>query len=209
MSTVVGLLANFQMTTFGSTPGGKGLWEDVRFVLNPTEPCDYIIIRNRASVKTEVICPPEHVWVIMQEPPNEVWQHWHKSFPVVKRVFTQDVSKVGPRYVHSHPALPWHVGRDYDYLKACPPVEKTRDLSWITSNLNHTAGHQRPQVARARAHRQMLGDRLVGDVVRRDGVRVVGKRGPAVAGAVDQQVAVTHARMELPVFVAAGRLLHE
>jgi hypothetical protein len=143
MPTTVGLLANFEMPTIRHlTPGGTGWWDDVRFVTNPTEPCDYIIVRNRPSVRSEVICPPEHVWAIMQEPPNEVWRHWHNSFPVVKRVYTQDESKQGSRFRHSHPALPWHVGRSYDDLKSGPPPEKTKDLSWITSNRRDTIGHQ-------------------------------------------------------------------
>ena len=50
----------------------------------------------------------------------------------------------------------------------------------------------------------MLVNGLIGDVVRRDRVRIFGKGGFAVASAVEQQVAVTHAGLELPVRISAA-----
>jgi hypothetical protein len=57
-------------------------------------------------------------------------------------VYTTDSAKKGARIVHSQPALPWHVDRDFDFLRAVGPAEKQKDLSWITSSKNDTAGHR-------------------------------------------------------------------
>ena len=144
MTTLVRILANYPTAPLlRQTPGRKGWWEDIQFVVDPTESCNYLIILSRASVRTQVVCPPEHVWAIMHEPPNEALRHWHNSFPVVKRVYTQQESRRGPRYRLSQPALPWQMERDYDFLKTYPPPDKTRRLSWITSNRRDSAGHRR------------------------------------------------------------------
>jgi hypothetical protein len=143
-STVVGLYANYIITDiFRQTPGRTGRWGDIQFVLEETDACDYAVLLNRPAKRMRVVCPPDHVWAIMHEPPNEALRHWHNSFPVVKRIYTQQEGRRPPRYVLSQPALPWFVRRDYDFLKSCPPPEKPHALSWVTSSRGDTAGHRR------------------------------------------------------------------
>jgi hypothetical protein len=124
------------------TPGRSGVWENIRLVEPPEGPCDYIVILNRPAEPMTVLCPPENVWAIIDEPPNELSRHWHRGFAAYRRIFTQDFSLRGARYVLSHPALPWLVDKDYDFLIDCPVPEKSKPLSWVTSNRNDTGGHR-------------------------------------------------------------------
>ena len=123
-------------------PGRKGFWDGIQFTLEPVETCDYVIVLNRIPEDTMVQCPPENVWAIMQEPPNEHFKPMHRGSVSYKRVYTTDVDLRGRRYIHSHPALPWHVNRDYDYLTNCGPPTKERSLSWITSSIAAFEGHR-------------------------------------------------------------------
>ncbi len=124
------------------TPGERGIWEDIRFTLQPVEVCDYVIVLNGPAQPLTVRCPRQHVWSIMQEPPTQQHRAAHRGVACSARVYTQDVHLRGPRYVHSQPALPWHVERNYDYLIQCGVPEKERRLSWITSTKNTKPGHR-------------------------------------------------------------------
>ncbi len=124
------------------TPGHKGVWGDIQFTVDDTRDCDYTIVLNYSSREVSVHCPSDHVWVLMQEPPNEYFRFMHKADDFYGRVFTQDVSLTGPRYVMSHPAVPWHLDRDYDYLTSCSVPDKTKHLSWVTSDKCLFDGHR-------------------------------------------------------------------
>lgn len=124
------------------TPNHSGVWDGVHFTVAPVQRCDYAIILNGASAVTTVTCPAEQIWSIPQEPPTESRKREHRNPAYAFRLFTSDPDRTGPHYVHSQPALPWHVNKDYDFLCACPVPEKTRQLSWITSNLQVLAGHR-------------------------------------------------------------------
>jgi hypothetical protein len=124
------------------TPQQLGCWEGIEFTTAPVATCDYVIVLNGASEVTTVVCPPAHIWSIVQEPPNEMLKVWHTNPAYSFRMFTSDPTLTGVPYCQSHPALPWHVNRDYDFLLTCPPPEKSRCLSWITSDLQKTQGHR-------------------------------------------------------------------
>ena len=146
MTITVGLLRKWKVPDdiFRQSPGGLGIWENIRLVEPPETPSDYVVILNRPAERTTVMCPPQHVWAIIQEPPSEVSRHWHRGFDVYQRIFMQDpaLKGRGPRYILSQPALPWLVERDYDYLMSCPVPAKEKPLSWVTSNRNDTGGHR-------------------------------------------------------------------
>ncbi|HEX3053269.1 MAG TPA: glycosyltransferase family 10 [Aggregatilineaceae bacterium] len=124
------------------TPGGQGVWQDIQFSLDPVAQADYALVLNRAAADTTLQTPPGHVWAVMQEPPNEISQQMHFGDKVYDRIYTCDPQLHGRRYIPSQPALPWHVNREYDFLKQVPPPNKTRSLSWITSALKVTRGHR-------------------------------------------------------------------
>ena len=141
--SVIQLISHFPVPALlRQTPSGNGIWEEMIFTLNPVETCDYVIVLNRVDRNRTIHCPPEHVWSIIQEPPTAHRKAWHRNPAYSFRTFTTDETRVGPHYVQDQPAIDWHVDRDYDFLCACPPPEKTRRVSCITSNLRHLKGHR-------------------------------------------------------------------
>lgn len=124
------------------TPGGSGVWDGIRFTEEPVEACDYVVVLNYTPEPVTVSCPPGHVWALMQEPPTHTFADLHRAGAVFSRVYTTDARLRGRRYVHSQPALPWHVGRTYDELCALPIPDKPRRLSWITSSTSQLEGHR-------------------------------------------------------------------
>ena len=125
------------------TPGGTGRWGGHTFTLDAAACCDYVIILNRVAEPVTVTCPPENIWLIVQEPPAPFYRWLRKGFEQPARIYTPDDDLHGSKYIHSHGALPWHVNKTYDELKAQGPGEKLRNLSWITSNTSVLPGHQR------------------------------------------------------------------
>jgi len=142
--TLVRILKDFSdVELFRQTPGSLGVWEGIRFTDEPVESSDYVLVLNKPVADAIVHCPPEHIWAVMQEPPNEVFGWMHRGDPSYARVYTTDVRlPAGPRYIHSQPAIAWHVEKDYDTLVRAEVPEKTRPLSWITSSKATFRGHR-------------------------------------------------------------------
>jgi hypothetical protein len=124
------------------TPSSKGNWDGVQFTVAPVDQCDYTIILNRVAEATKVMCPLEHIWAIMQEPPTEFLRSMHRGAPYHHRIYTQDEDLVGPRYIHSQPALPWQVNKSYDELQNATVPAKLLQLSCITSDTAVLEGHR-------------------------------------------------------------------
>jgi hypothetical protein len=124
------------------TPQNEGAWSGIRFITDTPGPCDYAIVLNGVNADCTVECPAANVWAIMQEPPTEFKRHAHKGIPAYSRIYTQDASLKGTRYIHSQPALPWHIDESYDKLLSKSVPEKRADLSWVTSNLANLRGHR-------------------------------------------------------------------
>ncbi len=125
------------------TPRGTGTWEGIQFTEEPVEECDYLIILNKLEKDLELRCPTENVWRIVQEPPTEFLKGWHVNPLYSYKTFTCDPGLSGPQYIRSHPMLPWHVNRDYDFLAAAPVPGKPKTLSWITSTRKVLPGHKK------------------------------------------------------------------
>jgi hypothetical protein len=123
-------------------PSGGRIWGGIQFTLEPVDECDYLVVLNHPSETFKIRCPPKHVWAIMQEPAYEPFRLLHQGNSTYSRVYTPDTHLWGKRYIHSQPALPWHVNRDYDFLHHCDIPKKERDLSWITSNKDVFPGHR-------------------------------------------------------------------
>jgi Glycosyltransferase family 10 (fucosyltransferase) C-term len=125
------------------TPGGRGVWNGIRFTLDPVAECDYAVVLNRVPADMELVCPRERIWAIIQEPPVPEYRWHRKGFHNFSRVYVTDPELTGEGIVHSQPALPWHLDRDYDTLKQAARLEKTRPLSWITSNDSSRSGQRK------------------------------------------------------------------
>ncbi len=116
--------------------------EGIRFTEEAVPASDYVIALNGPPDNIVVQCPPEHVWAILHEPPNADLRAMHRGQPNYHRIYTTDPSQTGPRYIHSQPALPWHVNKSYQELTQDAAPDKSRPLSWITSNLSVVEGHR-------------------------------------------------------------------
>lgn len=127
------------------TPGGKGIWDGIRFTTDEVEECDaLVVLNNRMKHDVSVHCPKERVWALMQEPYVRGFTDWmverHEAFA---RVFTNYIPSRDPKYVISQPALPWHVNRTFDELTMCSAPDKRRPLSWIVGNCRDLPGHMK------------------------------------------------------------------
>jgi hypothetical protein len=124
------------------TPERSGIWDDIEFTLEPVTECDYVIILNYIPEDTTVVCSPENIWAIMQEPYIKGVFEWmvraHKQF---SRVFSHHIPARSSKYIPSQPCLPWHVNKDYDELVKTEIPLKTSGLSCIMSNLAAFSGH--------------------------------------------------------------------
>lgn len=125
------------------TPFCSGRWGGIEFTLDSVRECDYVIVLNRVPNDTEVFCPPENIWAVMQEPPVREYKWLQKGYDSFARIITPDPVLKGPRFVHDSLALPWHVNKSYDELNLLArPVDKPKDISWVTSSLTGRRGHQ-------------------------------------------------------------------
>lgn len=127
------------------TPGGKGLWDDIRFTFDAVDECDGLVMLNNQMKKAvTVTCPRENVWAIMQEPHMKGHTDWmmegHAAFA---RVLTHHRPSPDRKYLLSHPADPWHVQRTYDQLAGGAMPEKVKPISWIAGNPTDLPGHRR------------------------------------------------------------------
>ena len=124
------------------TPGHSGRWDNIRFSEEPVTECDYVVIINEPSADIDVVCPPDNVWAIIQEPPNEVFKRLHRGRRQYARTYTTDPRRSGDRFIHAPPAVPWHLEREYDWLRKATVPTKTQSLSWITSARTSFRGHK-------------------------------------------------------------------
>jgi len=127
------------------TPGGKGVWDDIRFTVGDEEECDVLVVlNNRMKTDVHARCPEGRVWALMQEPYVRGFTDWmaegHEAFD---RVYTSYAPPGGGKYVASHPALPWHVNRSFDDLVACGIPAKDRTCSWIAGSPRDLPGHMK------------------------------------------------------------------
>ncbi len=142
--TLVRILKDFtDLELIRQTPDNSGVWKEIHFTEEPVESSDYVLVLNKPIVDATVNCPPDHIWAVIQEPPNEVFGWMQRGDSSYARVYTSDPRlHDGTRYFQTQPALAWHVDKDYDFLTRCSVLEKTRPLSWVTSNKSAFRGHR-------------------------------------------------------------------
>lgn len=125
------------------TPGGKGVWDDVCFTTGEVDECDaLLVLNNRMKQEVRAVCPRGRVWALMQEPYHRGFTDWMvEGLDVFARVYTNYVPSGDPKYVISHPAIPWHVNRTFDQLTTQELPEKSGTLSWVVGNCRDLPGH--------------------------------------------------------------------
>jgi hypothetical protein len=126
------------------TPQGDGTWGDWQFTEEPVTECDGVLVLNYLAHDIHVRSTLGNVWLLCQEPDVPGFSDWmregHEPF---SRVFTHSPPSDGSRYVCSQPALPWHLGRDYQALQHIIPSDKQEQIAWVTSALRVLPGHRR------------------------------------------------------------------
>jgi hypothetical protein len=125
------------------TPGGKGIWEGMRFILNPEPTCDFLVVLNN-KMKTEIRahCPPENVWCLMQEPYMKGHTDWMvEKLERFSRVLTHHAPSGQSKFAVSQPAIPWHVNKTFDQLVGLEMPAKPKTLSWVVGNARDLPGH--------------------------------------------------------------------
>jgi hypothetical protein len=127
------------------TPGCTGLWQGIRFTLDPVADCDLLLVlNNRLRQAVDVRCPGEGIWALMQEPYIPGLHDWMVTeLGAFARVYSHYPPAAGPSWVRSHPALPWLIDRSYDELVHLEIPAKRRMVSWISSNLTLLPLHRR------------------------------------------------------------------
>ncbi len=127
------------------TPGGKGVWDGIRFILQPEPTCDYLVVlNNKMKVETRAQCPPENVWCLMQEPYMKGHTDWLvERLEPYSRVLTHHPLPDQPKFTVSHPAIPWHVNKTFDELSALEMPRKPKALSWVVGNARDLPGHRK------------------------------------------------------------------
>ena len=114
---------------------------DVEFDLRSTDNADFVIALNGPPHDIAVNCAPDKIWALMHEPPTPYYLPVHDGQPAFSRVYTTASHYRDQRHIPFFGALEWHIDRSYDQLAAAKYPDKSRALSWITSNANENDGH--------------------------------------------------------------------
>jgi hypothetical protein len=138
----VNLIAKFAPAFVRQSPANDGVWEDLRFLINSTQPTDYCVVFNFVHEPWQVSCRPGNLWLLMQEPPTDFYKAMHCGDQVYDRVLTQDTGLTGNRYLWTQPANNWHVCRSYTELVDMPAGEKSRGVSAVVSDKSMFHGHR-------------------------------------------------------------------
>ncbi|MCP4578830.1 MAG: hypothetical protein GY846_21335 [Deltaproteobacteria bacterium] len=125
------------------TPGGKGVWDGVRFTLNPEPACDFLVVlNNKMKTETRGHCPTENVWCLMQEPYMKGHTDWMvEKLDSYSRVLSHHVPPGPSKFSVSQPAIPWHVNKTFDELISLEIPSKPKTLSWVVGNAGDLPGH--------------------------------------------------------------------
>jgi len=127
------------------TPGGKGIWEGMRFILSPEPTCDFLVVlNNKMKTETRANCPPENVWCLMQEPYMKGHTDWMvEKLTPYSRVLSHHVPASSSKFLVSQPAVSWHVNKTFDQLVALEMLSKPKTLSWVVGNARDLPGHRK------------------------------------------------------------------
>jgi hypothetical protein len=125
------------------TPGSLGIWDGIKFTLDPVDECDYVVVLNYVPEDVEILCPAENVWVVHQEPPLQGIHDWivNKN-DAYNKIFTHYIFNKDEKRIETQTCLPWHINKTYDELVNIPVPQKTKIISWITSNKSFIPGHK-------------------------------------------------------------------
>jgi hypothetical protein len=148
--TLVRIIKNWdEPDLLRQTPGGKGLWGDVEFTIQPVKSCDYVVILNYLNEDLRVECPKENIWCVKQEPNVRQTKFFSRSYKYCSKIFIHSVEHKEnilkkEKYIYSHPAVPWHVNKSYDELIKLKynNKDKIKEVSCVMSDKKNFPGHR-------------------------------------------------------------------
>ena len=107
------------------------------------EDCDFLVmLNNNMRTETQVKCPGENIWAIMQEPYVKGHNDWMvENHGLFSRVFTHYIPENDSKYVLSQPAVPWRVNKTFDELVSAAVPVKSKKLSAIAGDAMDVPGH--------------------------------------------------------------------
>lgn len=128
------------------TPGGTGVWDGIQFTNDPSvTDCDYVIVQTQPGKPRQSFrVPPDNVWYVAMEPPNEDHYQDATGKDYAKRAFMQVAKEASATRTYTQVGFPWHVNKSYDELTAVDLWQHDRSdrPSWITSNKTMWQGHK-------------------------------------------------------------------
>lgn len=126
------------------SPNRDGWWKNVKFVFQPTEEYDFVLIMNYSKQGLKLHCSPQNIWAVMQEPYIRGRFEWmKKGHDQYSKVFTHDPPNTDPKYIKSPPFLAWYFNKTYSELCEMPVPVKTDLISCVSSNKNNFPGHKK------------------------------------------------------------------
>lgn len=132
------------------TPNGAGRVGRVHYALrHEQEPHYWLMLTSDRDGTLPPPQPMSRLWCAVGEPPIPESLRTIARTPAGMRVYApagyREYVPAGVDLHVSHCLLrTWHIGRGYDELRRMPlPADKSRTLSWITSDLRLLPGHRR------------------------------------------------------------------
>ena len=123
------------------TPNCSMKWKEFVFTEEDIEECDYLVILDYPKDDFSISVNKNNILHICLEPPNEISKYRQYANKKVKIIFNQIDTK--NNNLLSHGALPWHINKDYDFLKELKKesLSKENKIVWVTSNQRSSMGH--------------------------------------------------------------------
>lgn len=123
------------------TPNSSFEWNEYTFTEEDIDECDYLVVLDYPKNDFSIKVNRDNILHLCLEPANEVSKYRQYANKKVKIVYNQFDTK--QNNVLSHGALPWHVDKDYNFLKElkCNDLIKEDKIVWVTSNQRSSKGH--------------------------------------------------------------------
>ncbi len=143
------------------TPGKVGVWENVKFYVHEDiRECDFWFIYDDIDkyLFDKVICPKENIIFITGEV-SEYWQYPQRFLNQFAGVFTARKDLKHKNIIEEQHICTWHIKKSFSFLNELAPLNKTKNLSAIISNVVIKEGH-RKRLKFIKYIKQVFGDAL-------------------------------------------------
>ncbi|WP_203257344.1 glycosyltransferase family 10 domain-containing protein [Hyunsoonleella ulvae] len=123
------------------TPRQSFIWDGITFTEDEVKECDFLVILDYPKKDIHVKVNPNNIIHICLEPANEISKYRQYANKQVSIIYNQ-IKNEG-KFVKSHPVLPWHLDKDYDYFKHLKPehLDKKDKIAWVTSSQRSSKQH--------------------------------------------------------------------